>query len=292
MTISAGTEAGKTDRDENFPVASFLLAPRLRAPILSFYRFARAADDIADHAALSERDKFAGLDFLERTLLGKSDKAKAALPLRSVLAEHRLAPTHPLDLLTAFRADVSKRRYADWDELMHYCRYSANPVGRFVLDLHREDRSVWSYSDSLCSALQVINHLQDCAKDYRELDRVYLPLDVMERFGARVEELGAPKCSPALRACLKSIADKTTGLLPDASRLPLAVKDTRLGLETGAIVKLAQRLAALLIARDPLSEHVHLSKLAGLKNGIQGAAGTFAARLTRRSDFTRPSQKQ
>ena len=112
MTISAGIEAGKTDRDENFPVASFLLAPRLRAPILSFYRFARAADDIADHAALSERDEFAGLDFLERTLLGKSDKAKAALPLRSVLAEHRLAPTHPLDLLTAFRADVSKRRYA------------------------------------------------------------------------------------------------------------------------------------------------------------------------------------
>ena len=214
------------------------------------------------------------------------------MPLRSVLAEHRLASTHPLDLLTAFRADVSKRRYADWDELMHYCRYSANPVGRFVLDLHGEDRSVWSYSDSLCSALQVINHLQDCAKDYRELDRVYLPLDVMGRCGARVEELGAPKSSPALRACLKSIADKTTGLLPDASRLPLAVKDTRLGLETGAIVKLAQRLAALLIARDPLSEHVHLSKLAGLKNGIQGAAGTFAARLTRRSDFTRPSQKQ
>jgi len=160
------------------------------------------------------------------------------------------------------------------------------------LDIQREDRSVWSYSDSLCSALQVINHLQDCAKDYRELDRVYLPLDVMERFGARVEELGAPKCSPALRACLKSIADKTTGLLPDASRLPLAVKDTRLGLETGAIVKLAQRLAALLIARDPLSENVHLSKLAGLRNGIQGAVATFAARLTRRSDFTRQKQKQ
>ena len=101
-----------------------------------------------------------------------------------------LAPTHPLDLLTAFRADVSKRRYANWDELMHYCRYSAMPVGRFVLDLHGEDRSVWAYSDPLCSALQVINHLQDCAKDYRALDRVYLPLDAMrsvwrERRGTR-----------------------------------------------------------------------------------------------------------
>src|SRR4029079_8672954 len=233
MTISAGTEAGKTDRDENFPVASFLLAPRLRAPILSFYRFARAADDIADHAALSERDKFAGLDFLERTLLGKSDKAKAALPLRSVLAEHRLAPTHPLDLLTAFRADVTKRRYADWDELMHYCRYSAMPVGRFVLDLHSEDRSTWAYSDPLCSALQVINHLQDCAKDYCELDRVYLPLDILAAHGTNVTALLDPRASPGLLASFREIAGNSAALMPAASKLPLAVRDARLGLETG-----------------------------------------------------------
>ena len=182
MTIAVSIDASKTEHDENFPVASFLIAPRLRAPILSFYLFARAADDIADHPSLSERDKFARLDSLEQTLLGKSDRAKVALSLRSVLMDRGLTPTHALDLLTAFRADVSKHRYADWDELMHYCRYSAMPVGRFVLDLHGEDRSVcsvWTYSDALCSALQVINHLQDCAKDYRALDRVYLPLDAM-----------------------------------------------------------------------------------------------------------------
>lgn len=292
MTITASIDASKTEHDENFPVASFLIAPRLRVPILSFYRFARAADDIADHPALSESDKFAGLDSLERTLLGKSDKAKAALPLRSVLAERGLAPTHPLDLLTAFRTDVSKCRYADWTELMHYCRYSAMPVGRFVLDLHGEDRSVWAYSDPLCSALQIINHLQDCAKDYRALDRVYLPLDEMWACGANVEELGAAKSSPALRTCLRSIAEKTTRLLPEASQLPLAVKDTRLGFETGAIVRLAQRLTALLMTRDPLSERVHLSKPAALAKGMQGAAATLAARLalTRRSDF--PSRGQ
>jgi squalene synthase HpnC len=286
MTITAS----KTDRDENFPVASFLIAPRLRAPILSFYRFARAADDIADHPGLSERNKFAGLDALERTLLGKSDKAKVALPLSKVLADRGLAPTHALDLLTAFRADVSKHRYADWDELMDYCRYSAMPVGRFVLDLHGEDRSVWAYSDPLCSALQVINHLQDCAKDYRALDRVYLPLDAMRTCGASVDELGAAKSSPALRACLKLIAEKTARLLPDASKLPLAVKDARLGLETGAIVRLAKQLAARLIKSDPLSERVQLSKPAALANGMQGAAATLAARLTRRSDF--PCQGQ
>jgi squalene synthase HpnC len=285
MTSTASIDASKTERDENFPVASFLIAPRLRGPILSFYRFARAADDIADHPALSERNKFARLDSLEQTLLGKSDKAKVAVPLSKVLADRGLAPTHALDLLTAFRADVSKHRYADWDELMDYCRYSAMPVGRFVLDLHGEDHSVWAYSDPLCSALQVINHLQDCAKDYRALDRVYLPLDAMRTCGASVDELGAAKSSPALRACLKLIAEKTTRLLPDASKLPLAVKDTRLGLETGAIVSLAQRLAARLIKSDPLSERVHLSKPATLANGMQGAAATLAARLTRRLDF-------
>ena len=162
MTIAANIDASKTEHGENFPVASVLIAARLRAPILSFYRFARAADDIADHPTLRESEKFAGLDELEDTLLGRTDAAKKALPLRRVLAETGLPPTHPLDLLRAFRADVTKRRYADWAELMEYCRYSAMPVGRFVLDLHGEDRSVWAYSDPLCAALQVINHLQDC----------------------------------------------------------------------------------------------------------------------------------
>ena len=101
-----------------------------------------------------------------------------------MLEERGLAPTHALDLLKAFRADVTKRRYGEWDELMHYCRYSAMPVGRFVLDLHGEDRSTWAYSDPLCAALQVINHLQDCAKDYRALERVYLPLDMIAGQGS------------------------------------------------------------------------------------------------------------
>ena len=138
----------------------------------------------------------------------------------------------------------------------------------------------------------MINHLQDCAKDYRALDRVYVPLDAMRTHGASVEELGAAKSSPALRACLKSIAEKITTLLPEASKLPLAVKDTRLCLETGAIVRLAQRLARLLMASDPLSEPVHLSRPAALAKGMQGAAVTLAARLTRRSNSPRVGQGQ
>jgi squalene synthase HpnC len=279
MRVAANFHSGKTEHDENFPVASFLIAPRLRRPILSFYRFARAADDVADHASLGEGEKLALLDALEDTLLGKSDAAADALPLREVLAETGLKPTHPLDLLTAFRADVSKHRYADWAELMEYCRYSAMPVGRFVLDLHGEARSVWTYADPLCAALQIINHMQDCGGDYRALDRVYLPLDILEAHGIGVNVLASPRASPALRSCLRSIAGRTAQLLSEASKLPLAVEDTRLGLETGIVVRLAQRLIALLMIRDPLSERVHLTRAGAALQAAQGAAATLAARL-------------
>jgi hydroxysqualene synthase len=290
MTLAATIETSKTEHGENFPVASYLIAPRLRAPILSFYRFARAADDIADHPSLTEQSKLDGLDALEQTLLGKSDAAKAALPLRQVLAERGLAATHPLDLLTAFRADVTKRRYANWDELMHYCRYSAMPVGRFVLDLHGEDRSTWSCSDPLCAALQVINHMQDCAKDYRALDRVYLPLDIITAQGTSVDALGRSAAEPALRTCLRVVAGKTADLLPEASKLPLVVKDLRLGLETGVIVRLAHKLTAMLMTRDPLSERVHLTKPGALLQAAQAAASTLRAWLAQPSASSGPRQ--
>ena len=107
---------------------------------------------------------------------------------------------HALDLLEAFRRDVTKLRYADWAELMDYCRYSAAPVGRFVLDVHGEPSTLWPANDALCSALQVINHLQDCAKAYRAIDRVYLPLDTLEANGTGVEALTAAQAGPEPQA--------------------------------------------------------------------------------------------
>jgi len=278
MTNVTELKSGKTERDENFPVASALIAPRLRRPILGFYRFARAADDVADHPTLSEHDKFAALDLLESTLLGKTDAAADALPLRSALAEHGLSPRHPLDLLTAFRQDVTKHRYSDWGELMHYCSYSANPVGRFVLDVHGEAQSTWGPSDSLCTALQVINHLQDCAKD---LDRVYVPLDALAAQGIGVEALAEPKASPQLKACIRALAAKTSELLPNAAELPNRVGSLRLAAETAVIVALAHRLIRLLLTRDPLSERVHLSKAAALAVAAKSATGAVARNIGR-----------
>jgi len=281
MTDIAGYRSGKTARDENFPVASVLINPRFRQPILSFYRFARAADDVADHPQLGEREKLAALDLLEATLLGRTDAAQDALPLRRALASTGLAPRHALDLLTAFRLDVTKRRYRDWGELMHYCSYSAMPVGRFVLDVHGEARSTWPASDALCAALQVINHLQDCPKDFRALDRVYLPLDALAAQGIGVEELAMTKASPQLRACLQSLAAKTGELLLGATRLPYQVTSLRLATETAVILALAWRLIAFLRTRDPLSERVHLTKADALALAAHAAGRGIAGRVFR-----------
>src|ERR1700676_4037465 len=198
----AALRSGKSHRDENFPVASRLIHPRHRKPILAFYEFVRTADDIADHAGLASADKLTLLDRLEATLLGKSNEEPVGVALRSQLAERQLPPRHALDLLTAFRMDVTKLRYRDWDDLIGYCTYSAMPVGRFVLDVHGESRATWPAPDALCAALQIINPLHDCGEDFRNLDRVYVPLDALGRAGLTVEALGAPKASPALRACL------------------------------------------------------------------------------------------
>ena len=130
-------------------------------------------------------EKLAHLDALEATLIGRTEGEAAAQRLRAVLAERSLSPRHAQDLLTAFRMDVTRLRYRNWDELIEYCSYSAMPVGRFVLDVHGEPRATWPANDALCAALQINNHLQDCRADYRNLDRVYVPLDSLAAAGAR-----------------------------------------------------------------------------------------------------------
>jgi squalene synthase HpnC len=260
MTSTPSTlRSGKGHRDENFPVASHLIHPRHRAIILAFYEFVRVADDMADHATLKPDEKLALLNRLEASLLGQHDDVPEAVTLRSALRERNLPPRHAQDLLTAFRMDVTKLRYRDWDDLMNYCTYSAMPVGRFVLDVHGEDRSTWPANDALCAALQIINHLQDCQADYRNLDRVYVPLDALAAAGASVEDLGQKASSPALRQCLRNLAVRTGHLLGQAASFSAIIRDLRLGMEVAVIHALARRLVAMLTVRDPLSERVHLN---------------------------------
>lgn len=259
MTRSAEWLSGKGRKDENFPVASVLVAKRHRPAIVAFYRFARAADDAADHPDLAPAEKRAILDRLEATLLGRDDAAEA-LPLREALAELGMAPTHALDLLVAFRQDVDKSRYATMDELIDYCAHSAAPVGRFVLDVHGESRATWPAADALSTSLQIINHVQDCAKDLAAIDRVYIPQDILARHGATTDDLTAGRATPALRQALAEVTARARTLLGESAKLAPSVRDWRLRMEIAVIRGLAARILTRLERHDPLGERVHLTR--------------------------------
>ena len=259
------TPSGKGRGDENFPVGSWLIRRDLRVHVHAFYRFARNADDIADSPALAAADKLRRLDCMAAVLDGVAGDAAggespAAFAMRESLAATGLTAQHCHDVLRAFRQDAVKLRYRDWDDLMEYCRYSAAPVGRQLLDLHGESREAWPASDALCSALQVLNHLQDCAADYRALDRVYLPLADLDAAGCRVEMLAAPAASPGLRRVLETVLDRTDALIATARGLPPRVAARGLRWESAVIVALAARLARRLRRGDPLAGRVALTK--------------------------------
>jgi len=283
MTTAGELRSGKGHRDENFPVASHLVHPRFRAPILAFYEFVRVADDIADHAELAPERKLELLDRLEGSLLGHNDADPEGVRLAAVLAERSLSPKHAQDLLDAFRLDVTKLRYANWDELMHYCSLSAMPVGRYVLDVHGESRATWAASDAICAALQIINHIQDCRNDFRNLDRVYIPLDYLALAGTNVQALDAPRASPELLACLHKLAARTADLLRDGWPLPDQIRDFRLSLEISVIHRLAWSLVHTLMARDPLHDKVHLKSLGFAGVGMLGVVNGLRRRIGRRS---------
>jgi squalene synthase HpnC len=281
MTGAAAFASGKGHRDENFPVASLLVRRALRAPILAFYRFARAADDVADHPTATEAEKLAELARLEAGVRGQSAASVEGADLHRALQARGLSDRHALDLLEAFRRDVTKRRYADWAELMDYCRYSASPVGRFVLDVHGERAALWPANDALCNALQVINHLQDCAKDYRALDRVYLPIDVLAACGTSPEALSASTASAGLRAALVELARRTASLLEQSRPFAGQIADGRLALEVGVIQALAESLTARLMRRDPLSQRVHHNTAEAIALALRGGAGVALGWLLR-----------
>jgi hydroxysqualene synthase len=260
MSSVSQLQSGKRHGDENFPVASFLIAPKNRAPVLAFYNFVRAADDVADHPSAPAAEKLELLEQMRASLEGRSDAVPEGVRLREILKERGLSTVHALDLLEAFRRDCTKLRYRDWDDLIDYCRYSAMPVGRFVLDVHGEPQDLWPANDALCAALQVINHLQDCAKDYRELNRVYIPEPMLTDAGITVAALGENRANPALAGVISALARRNAELL-DISRLfARAIRDGRLALEVDLIQTLADDLNTMLITRDPLSQPVHHSK--------------------------------
>ncbi len=261
MSASVEAPSGKGRNDENFPVGSLLIRAELRPHIHAFYDFARNADDIADDPAMPAGEKVRRLDHIGVVLIGDSDEGSpSAVRLRESLDQTGVSPQHALDLLQAFRQDAVKTRYADWAELMDYCRFSAMPVGRHVLDLHGEQHVTYAPSDALCAALQVLNHLQDCAGDLAALDRCYVPQQMLAAAGTDTDAIRAKSASPALRSVLDDLLTRTDALNRDGALLPGQVRDRRLRMETAVIAGLSQRLARRLRRRDPLAMRVKLRR--------------------------------
>ncbi len=270
------TPSGKDASYENFPVGSWLLSANLRPHVAAYYAFARAIDDIADNPHLAPADKIARLEAFAAGVMGEAGHDAApekAVAMRRTLDETGITPRHCTDLVAAFKQDAVKARYDNWDDLIGYCLQSAAPVGRFLLDLHGGSREGYGPSDALCNALQVINHLQDCAVDHRELDRVYLPLDWMRAEGGAVADLAGPALTPPLRRVLDRCLDGVDSLLAEARALPPSLASRRLGVESAVIVDIAFTLAARLRRHDPLAGRVALSRPAYVWCCTRGIAG-------------------
>ncbi|MEM7171166.1 MAG: squalene synthase HpnC [Pseudomonadota bacterium] len=286
------TPSGKGAGDENFPVGSWLLPVHLRPHVAKFYAFARAIDDIADNPDLDAHDKIERLDRMEGALLDDSDRSlelSTAHRLRDSLKATRVTARHGQDLIAAFKQDALKSRYDDWADLLGYCRLSANPVGRYLLDLHGEEADDYPPSDALCTALQILNHLQDCQDDFFNLDRVYLPQDWMDAAGLTVEVLKSRQSPVAFRQLLDLCLDGVDQQLAIARQLPRQLKSGRLAMESAVIVKLAERLSILLRKGDPLARRVALQKGDFIKCGLWGISSVMFARGTGRHRAGRPA---
>jgi squalene synthase HpnC len=258
---------GKTAADENFPVGSWLLPADLRPHVARFYAFARAADDIADSPTLAREEKLERLAAADRALEGAppaSPAEEAAARCAASLGERGVPVLYAHQLLQAFMHDARNDLTPTWSDLLAYCRYSAAPVGRFLVDLHGESKEAYVASDALCAALQILNHLQDIGDDWRLRHRVYLPQAWLNESGCSLAELGADRASPALRRVIDRVLDGVDALNATARPLPSLLRRRGFRTEAAVIVVIAERLARRLRRRDPLAGRVVLSPLARL----------------------------
>lgn len=266
------TPSGKGAKDENFTVASRFLRPEDRPLVMAYYAFARAADDIADNPELSPEDKTARLERFQAGLEGRerNEALATANRLGDLMRERAIALEHAGDLLLAFQQDARKSRYASWEELRDYCRLSAEPVGRFLLDLHGEDRALYPGANALCSALQVLNHLQDLRSDYLGLGRIYLPEDWMADEKVEPRDLASSSASAGLRRVIDDCLWRSDSLLAQAEGLLAGLQSRRLLVQAATTHRLAETLLQRLLRRDPLARPVKLTRVDFLLAGARG----------------------
>ncbi|KAF0205415.1 MAG: squalene [Gallionellaceae bacterium] len=234
---------------ENFPVASILLPKRLRRAVEIIYHFARQADDFADEGDMPDAERLAKLDEFRAELHRIAAHEIPITPLfrdvAAIIEQHRLPLQLFHDLLDAFSQDVVKKRYANFDELLDYCRRSANPVGRLLLHLYEEATPQnLIYSDAICTSLQLINFWQDVKKDYA-IDRIYLPLDEMARFGVTDAHIAEASADEAWQALMQFQIQRARDMMHSGKPLG-TILTGRIGLEMRLIIAGGLRILAKL----------------------------------------------
>jgi phytoene synthase len=224
---------------ENFPVASLLLPHQYRRPIALIYRFAREADDFADEGDAPDDVRLAQLAHFGRELgnieSGRPPGIAWFAELATIIREHQLPVDAFRDLLSAFSQDVTKKRYADYSEVLDYCRRSANPVGRLLLTLYgKVTPQNLAYSDAICSSLQLINFWQDVAIDYR-VGRIYLPQDEIARYSMTEQQIANADANSNWKSLMAFQVARTRNLLHTGAPLG-RVLEGRIGLEMRMII--------------------------------------------------------
>ncbi len=246
---------------ENFPVGSPILPARMRRPMLTLYACLRLADDIADSPQLESRTKLACLDELERTLVLGNGPAWAASAERFAAMAHRqrisLEPMHRL--FEAFRRDSTGIQCTTWADLMAYCHVAAEPVADLALAFADAPKRAYPPGRALAAAHQVLDHLQDMGEDYRQQERIYVPVNWLAEAGGSPAELGAAASSPAVSAAKRRCLAGVRQLLGQSESLPGPLRWTRLGLESRIMIAMGYRLYAKLGVTDPLVQKPRLT---------------------------------
>ena len=258
---------------ENFPVASKLLPEALRDPISAIYSYARIADDIADEGNAEPQQRLDSLRLhgqkLERALAGERELEPVFTATADTIVNFKLDKQLFHDLLTAFSMDITTTRYANYSELINYCRYSANPIGRLLIQLVDKDNVInKQYSDAVCTALQLINFQQDIEQDLIENNRIYLPQDEMQASGITEQQLLNKDNSPAIIEFMHGQYRRADKML--LSGYPLTnILGGRLGLEVRVTVLAAHRVSQKLMRQSTIYDRPRLGKLDWLMIGLR-----------------------
>lgn len=257
----SGLAARRPPGADTLPAAPRLLPKRLRPHIAAFHRFVRLAGEVADDTDLEPETKLAYLDALERTLTtGQAKHAylRPAVELRNSLLATGIHDRHARQILRAFRRDAVGARCHTWSDLLLYCRFSANPVGRYLLDLHGEGAAAGPASDALCSAVQILHQLQNGREDWVALGRCYLPLSWFEEAGISIERMVEDRTDAKLRGIFDRLLDHTDRLLVRAAALPTLVSHRGLRVEAAMVLSHAEVLSRRLRAGDPMQRRIGL----------------------------------